>query len=100
MGGEPYEDLAAFILAQNPYSAEIYLKPGWQAVTPIQITKDKPSSSSTPDPALKWPFDDGTGSANRLVRKAMRISYQYRKSDGKLATEHLIVGFEGESGGG
>src|SRR5919202_3909643 len=100
MDSDAYEALGAFIMAQNPCAAgsEVYFTPGWEAVTPID---DRDRRKKAP---LDWPLDlnpppwEPTATPvtfTSKVHKAMRIEYQFRDKDGKLQTEHIMIGFAG-----
>ena len=84
---EAYSELGEFIFQENPYGAGgHWLLPGFQSVTKVEDLESV---------ERRWHFK---GEDHR-VRRAIRVPYRYRDEHGKLKTEHLLIGYEGGSGG-
>jgi hypothetical protein len=82
---DSYRDLSEFIFDENPYTTQGQLRPGFQSVAEIDDFKDPKGDGEL------WAF----GGRPRKVAKALRIPYRYRDKDGRVKTEHLLVGYEG-----
>ena len=81
---EAYSELGEFIFHENPYgtSGQTLLS-GFQSVSEFD------------DEIRHWDF----AGKDLRIRKAIRVPYRYRDKDGQVRTEHLVIGYEGGSGG-